>query len=74
MNSILQCLLATPYLNSWFLNDYKKTEKLRNHKLSSAYYEFLKEAKTGNGSSTIVTPSDLKHAIGKRAPQFMGYG
>lgn len=71
-NSILQCILASPYLTDFFLNDYKKSPSIRSQRLSLSFYELLLECK--NGSSSTVTPSDLKHAVAKVAPQFTGYG
>ena len=65
MNSILQCILATPYLNSWFLDDYKKATQIRSQRLSEAYYDLIKEAKS---STSNISPTDLKYAVAKSAP------
>ena len=59
MNSILQCVMATPYLNYYFLNQFQPETKLRSTKLSQAYYELLIKVRNAGGSS--VAPSDLKN-------------
>lgn len=41
MNSILQCILATPYLNDYMLNKYPKEKKYRLTPLTDAFYKLL---------------------------------
>ena len=65
----MQCIFATPILNDYFLKEYRKNGQ---QKLSYAYSELIKQVKGGQEST--ITPSDLKYAISKIAPQFSGYG
>lgn len=72
MNSILQCVFATPWLNEYFLNDFKSEKKLRSTPLSESYYELINRVKSANGSS-VVTPSDLKNSVSRTVSEFRGY-
>lgn len=41
-------------------------------RLSNSFYDILKQAKSG--SSSALSPTDLKYAVSKICPQFSGYG
>ena len=71
-NSIMQCIFATPYLNDFMLSEYKKMKISRSQKLAPAYYDLIKQVKSG--SASIVEPSDLKYAVSRVSAQFSGYG
>jgi ubiquitin carboxyl-terminal hydrolase 2/21 len=68
-NSILQCVFATPNLTEYFLNEYKSSMKQR---LASSYYDLIKKVRSG--AESCITPSELKIAVSRVAPQFGGYG
>jgi len=53
------------------LGEFPKSD-LKKGKLSEAYYDLIKKVK--QGYENTITPSDLKYAVSKRAPQFSGYG
>jgi len=75
MNSVLQPILAAPYLNEYFLKKFPSEKQLRSTNLSQVYYSLLKECRGAGGSS--VTPSAIKSAVsrtGGGASQFTGYG
>ncbi|CDW83589.1 ubiquitin carboxyl-terminal hydrolase 2-like [Stylonychia lemnae] len=72
MNSILQCVFATPYLNDFFLTEYSKSSQYRSARLADAYNSLIKQVKQGYEST--ISPTDLKYAVSKVAPQFSGYG
>jgi ubiquitin C-terminal hydrolase len=78
MNSILQCVFATPFLNDFFLNDYESQKTYKAQRLSRAYAELIKRVRQiMQGSSSYdntISPSDLKMAVSGVAPQFSGYG
>jgi ubiquitin C-terminal hydrolase len=42
MNSILQCIFASPYLNDFFLNEYKKGMGMGKAKLADTYHSLIK--------------------------------
>lgn len=76
MNSILQCLFATPKLNEYFLSgkylhDINKKSKTKGD-LAKAYADLVKSAKSGSVTRSVV--SDFKSLIGRCNRQFMGYG
>lgn len=72
MNSILQPLLASPFLNEYFLNQFSKESHSRSTRLAQTYYDLLKSCKDSGGSP--VTPSALKNALSRTTSQFSGYG
>jgi len=72
MNSILQCVFATPFLNEYFLNVYPSERQVRSTRLAQSYYELIKKVKASGGSP--VTPSDLKNSVSRTVSQFTGYG
>lgn len=41
-------------------------------KMSNAYYDLIVKVKNSNEST--ITPSELKQAVSKVAPQFSGFG
>lgn len=75
MNSILQCLLHTPALHDFFTDkaqvkrDLNVNNKLRG-RLTAAFYALV----NGYKQSTVFAPHEVKHLMGKIAPQFIGYG
>jgi ubiquitin carboxyl-terminal hydrolase 2 len=73
MNSILQCVFATPHLTDYFMNSFQTDKKLRPTPLAQSYYELLQQVKQSNGSSS-VTPSELKAAVSRTVSEFRGYG
>lgn len=72
MNSILQCILSTPYLTDYMLNVYSKEQKLRKTPLSDAFYDLLLKVRSSGGSA--VAPSNLKDQVSRTVSQFSGYG
>lgn len=73
MNSILQCVFATPGLTDYFFNQFPGEKKQRPTPLSQAYYELLQSVRSANGVGT-VTPSELKAAVSRTVSEFRGYG
>jgi len=73
MNSILQCVFATPPLTEYFFNVFPTEKKLRSTTLAQSYYELLQSVKASGGTSS-VTPSDLKAAVSRTVSEFRGYG
>ena len=77
MNSSLQCLINTPELTFYFLNenykhDLNKTNPLgMKGKLATVYGELIKKMWNGNNSS--VSPTQFKYILSQFAPQFNGY-
>lgn len=76
MNSILQCLFASPGLNEYFINeihdgDLNSKSKTKG-KLAGAYASLVKSAKGGSVPRMVI--SDFKSLIGRCNSQFMGYG
>lgn len=72
MNSILQPLLASPYLNDYFLNKFPTERHARSTRLAETYAELLKSCRDARG--TPVTPSAIKNAVSRTVSQFSGYG
>lgn len=73
MNSILQCVFATPFLNDFFINDYERQKTYKTQRLSKSYHELIKKvqkAMNAGGSSydNTITPSELKMAVSHVAP------
>lgn len=67
MNSILQCLFASPKLNEYFmgekyLNEINTKSKTKG-KLVKAYAELVSKAKDGSVSRMVV--SDFKSIVGR---------
>jgi hypothetical protein len=62
----LQCIFATPFLNNYFIKDFKKSSSSRNQRLSQAYYDLIVKVK--QGGELVITPTDLKYAVSKNAP------
>lgn len=76
MNSILQCLFASPKLNEYFmdgkyLNDINTKSKTKGS-LAKAYAELVSDAKEGSVSRTVI--SNFKSIVGKCNSAFIGYG
>lgn len=72
MNSVLQPLMATPYMNDYFLNKFSKESHLRSTNLAKTYAEMLKSCRNAGG--TAFTPSAIKNAVSRTVSQFSGYG
>lgn len=70
MNSILQPVLATPYLNEYFLGTYPGQKQKRATRLADAFHNLLLSVRQG----TTVTPSDLKNQVARTCSTFAGYG
>ena len=51
---------------------FKKENGIRSCKLSTSYYELLKNARKNKGG--VLTPSELKSCVSNIARQFSGYG
>lgn len=71
MNSILQPILATPFLNDYMLNTFPTEKKLRETPLAESYFRLLKLCRAATGA---VTPSDIKDKVSRTVSQFSGYG
>ncbi|EGD75888.1 hypothetical protein PTSG_11617 [Salpingoeca rosetta] len=77
MNSALQCLSHTLPLTRYFLEGpYKEDLNPDNPigcggRLAMAYRELI--AQLWQGSARVITPREFKFAIGRFAPQFVGY-
>lgn len=77
MNSGLQCLSNTFALTEYILNNSYKSQINQNNrigskgKIISAYADLVREMWTGSSSS--VSPWNLKKALGGFAAQFIGY-
>mmetsp|Transcript_42586 Transcript_42586/g.40852 ORF Transcript_42586/g.40852 Transcript_42586/m.40852 type:complete len:119 (+) Transcript_42586:884-1240(+) len=67
MNSVLQCLLVTPYLSEFFLGGQFKTHASKiskSYTLSKAFYHLIN--KVAN-SGEIIVPTEIKAAISKKS-------
>ncbi|KAL8154631.1 ubiquitin carboxyl-terminal hydrolase 9-like [Apium graveolens] len=76
MNSSLQCLVHTPPLVDYFLQDYtdeiNKQNPLGMHgELAIAFGELLR--KIWSSGRTSIAPREFKGKLGRFAPQFSGY-
>ena len=71
MNSILQPILATPYLNDYMINTYPTERKLRTTALADSFHRLLMNVRQSSGP---VTPSELKDRVSRTVSQFSGYG
>lgn len=71
MNSVLQPVLATPYLNDYMLNQFSTERKLRQTPLADSFYKLLKSVRSANGAA--VTPSEIKMQVSRTVSQFSGY-
>jgi len=65
MNSILQCVMATPYLHQYFSEQFRKDRHNRRTQLSYSFYKLLRIARERD----IVTHSDVKQATIKLEEQ-----
>ncbi|KAF9113243.1 ubiquitin-specific protease doa4 [Mortierella sp. AM989] len=76
MNSVIQCLIATPPLSRYFLDgSFKRHINVKNPlgtqgKLAVAFYELIRSM--WSGQSLVVSPTNFRYAIGGFAPQFKG--
>ena len=87
MNAILQCLIHTPELSNYFLNEYPKDKNQLNEKnknaqskgeISKAYYEIIKEIYILSQKKLILTnnsysPENFKIILGKNNSEFSRY-
>ncbi|KAL1802822.1 hypothetical protein ACET3Z_031469 [Daucus carota] len=76
MNSSLQCLVHTPPLVKYFLEDYtdeinKKNPLGMHGELAIAFGELLR--KIWSSGRTSIAPREFKGKLGRFAPQFSGY-
>ena len=75
MNSVLQPILAAPYLNEYFLKQFGSESKIRTCRIAECYHDLVKQCRGAGGS--CITPSAIKTAVsrtGGGASQFTGYG
>ncbi|KAF9914328.1 ubiquitin-specific protease doa4 [Lobosporangium transversale] len=76
MNSVIQCLIATPPLSRYFLDgSFKRNINIKNPlgtqgKLAEAFYDLI--SSMWSGQSLVVSPTSFRLAIGGFAPQFKG--
>ncbi|KAI1320905.1 ubiquitin-specific protease doa4 [Mortierella claussenii] len=76
MNSVIQCLIATPPLSRYFLDgSFKRHINLQNPlgtqgKLADAFSDLIRSM--WSGQSLVVSPTSFRYAIGGFAPQFKG--
>ncbi|KAG0343335.1 ubiquitin-specific protease doa4 [Podila humilis] len=76
MNSVIQCLIATPPLSRYFLDgSFKRNINLRNvlgtqGKLAEAFSDLIRQM--WSGQSLVVSPTSFRYAIAGFAPQFKG--
>lgn len=66
MNSILQCVLASPYLHEYFRSQFTTEKHHRKTKLADAYRSLIEKVRAAGHRGT-VTPSDLKREISRTA-------
>ena len=71
MNSVLQPMMATPYLTDYFKNNFSKEKHHRSTKLAKTYCELLNTCRNSGGRT--VTPSSLKKAVSRTVKTFSGY-
>lgn len=77
MASMLQCLSNSEPLTRYFLDDRHGADINKDNPLgcgghlAEAYGQLLKDM--WSGDFTCVSPTEFKHQIGKKAPQFQGY-
>jgi len=69
MNSILQCIMATPYLHEYFCHEFGKEKHYRSTKLSSSFSKLLVKAREGD---TVNSPRYLKSQLSATVRQFRG--
>ncbi|KAI7817153.1 hypothetical protein BC939DRAFT_16908 [Gamsiella multidivaricata] len=76
MNSVIQCLIATPPLSRYFLDgSFKRHINVKNPlgtqgKLADAFSDLIRNM--WSGQSLVVSPTSFRYAIGGFAPQFKG--
>ena len=73
MNSILQCLLATPELSKAVVKESgSMISSSKGARLAQAYGKLVQD--TSAPHATSVAPYDVKSATSKISSQFSGYG
>ncbi|KAF9406838.1 ubiquitin-specific protease doa4 [Podila epigama] len=76
MNSVIQCLIATPPLSRYFLDgSFKRHINTRNNlgtqgRLAEAFSDLIRSM--WSGQSLVVSPTSFRYAIAGFAPQFKG--
>ncbi|KAF9359344.1 ubiquitin-specific protease doa4 [Mortierella sp. AD094] len=76
MNSVIQCLIATPPLSRYFLDgSFKRHINIRNPlgtqgRLADAFSDLIRSM--WSGQSLVVSPTSFRYAISGFAPQFKG--
>eukprot|EP01087_Luapelamoeba_hula_P004534 TRINITY_DN1447_c0_g2_i5.p1 TRINITY_DN1447_c0_g2~~TRINITY_DN1447_c0_g2_i5.p1 ORF type:complete len:925 (+),score=112.97 TRINITY_DN1447_c0_g2_i5:99-2873(+) len=77
MNSALQCLLMTPQLLRYFIQDLYLADINQSNPMSTKgalakqFGQLMKQL--WGGKYTIIVPRDFKNTLGRFAPQFLGY-
>jgi len=69
MNSILQCIMATPYLHEYFCESFEKEKHFRSTKLSTSFCKLLRNAREGG---SVNNPRNLKSHLSATVRQFRG--
>ncbi|KFH69872.1 hypothetical protein MVEG_04676 [Podila verticillata NRRL 6337] len=76
MNSVIQCLIATPPLSRFFLDgSFKRYINMQNvlgtqGRLAEAFSDLIRSM--WSGQSLVVSPTSFRYAIAGFAPQFKG--
>ncbi|KAF9101438.1 ubiquitin-specific protease doa4 [Mortierella sp. GBA35] len=76
MNSVIQCLIATPPLTRFFMDgSFKRSINVENHMgtggaLAEAFSKLIRSM--WSGQSLVVSPTGFRNEIGEFAPQFKG--
>ena len=65
MNSILQPIIAAPFLNEYFLTQYpyEKTKNIHPKTLCQVYYELLRMTRDSDG--TAIAPLAIKNQVSR---------
>ena len=71
MASILQPVMATPYLTEYFMTSFRSERHPRSTPLAQTYYQLLE---TCMHAQDAVTPTAIKNAVSRTVSQFTGYG
>jgi len=71
MNSILQCIFASPDLSSYFTSQFQSDHFSRRTPLSDSYSTLLQQVRS---KSSVVSPDALKSQVTRVCSRFSGYG
>lgn len=69
MNSILQCIMATPHLHEYFCQHFETEKHYRSTRLSSSFCKLLQNAREGG---PVNNPKNLKSQLSSTVRQFRG--